>query len=236
MIEGSKVLGIIPARGGSKGIPGKNMIEINGVPLLEFSLNAVESSEYLDEVVVSTDSKVIKDHVNSLGKKTKAPFLRPSELATDTALTIDVMRHAIEWFSEKQEKFEIYVLLQPTSPLRIARDIDICIETFVKNKCTSVVSVKNVGGEHPARMYRISDGLLDAIMGENTAMQPRQELEPLYIRSGSVYITSQATINEFDNILGNRIVPVELPLARSVNIDNYADLAVAEYYLRHEAD
>jgi len=122
MIEGKRVIGIIPARGGSKGIPGKNIRPVAGKPLIVWSIESAKKSVFLDHVIVSTDNERIAEISEHAGAG--VPFVRPAELATDTARSVDVLLHAADWFAERGQRYDIIVCLQPTSPLRTAMDID----------------------------------------------------------------------------------------------------------------
>ncbi|MEK7358375.1 MAG: acylneuraminate cytidylyltransferase family protein, partial [Bdellovibrionota bacterium] len=146
MIDGKRVLGVIPARGGSKGILRKNVRNLGGKPLIAWTIEATRSSRYLDRVIVSTDDREIAEV--SVAHGAEVPFLRPAELASDTATSPQVLAHALG----ECPGFDLAVLLQPTSPLRETADIDVCIELCVRNAATSAVSVKTVD-VHPAHMF-----------------------------------------------------------------------------------
>ena len=142
MIDNKKVLAIIPARGGSKGIPRKNVKAISGKPMIQYTIEAAKDCEYIDKVIVSTEDEEIADI--SMRAGAIVPFSRPEELATDEAKIIDVVMHAVEFYERKAEHFDIIVLLQPTSPLRNAEDVTKALEYFIRKEQKSLVSVSEV--------------------------------------------------------------------------------------------
>ena len=152
MIEGKRVLALIPARGGSKGIKDKNITPLCGKPLIAYSVLAAKNSRYIDDVVVTTDSERIAETAKAYGAE--VPFLRPAELASDTAKTIDAVLHAVKWLEDHQKSYDLLVLLQPTQPLRRTEDIDGAIELCIQRDMQDVVSVKEVS-EHPILMRTI---------------------------------------------------------------------------------
>jgi len=221
-----KTLGVIPARGGSKGVPGKNIKMLAGEPLISYTIeNALKSK--IDDVVVSTDSQEIATISKSLGAQ--VPFIRPSSLATDTSKSIDVVRHCLILMEEQNETtYDLVMLLQPTTPLRSIEDIDNTILKIFDENCDSVISVVDVGAFHPARMKFIqNDRLLDPPFCEDYENQPRQELTPMYIRNGAIYLTKRATIlaNSFKGEYSKAYI---MPQDRSINIDTFWDFQLAE--------
>lgn len=219
-------LGIVPARGGSKGVPGKNLRTVGPRTLIEWAARSALPSR-LDRVVVSTDSKEIAVEAERVGLE--VPFLRPSELATDASLTIHVVQHAL---SELGTSWDAVMILQPTSPFRNVEDIDCCLELFANVEPDSVVSVTEVGDHHPARMKSIEDGfLIDPPFAEDVEGQPRQTLPKLYLRNGAVYLTAtQVLLN--GSIKGSRSLAYVMPEERSLNIDNEFDLRIADAVAR----
>jgi len=215
-------LGIVPARGGSKGVPGKNLRTVGPRTLIEWAARSALPSR-LDRVIVSTDSKEIAVEAERVGLE--VPFLRPSELATDASLTIHVVQHAL---SELGTSWDAVMILQPTSPFRSTEDIDRCLELFAGTKPDSVVSVTEVGDHHPARMKSIEDGfLIDPPFAEEVEGQPRQTLPKLYLRNGAIYLTAtQVLLN--GSIKGLRSLAYVMPEERSLNIDNEFDLRIAD--------
>ena len=202
MYKYKKIIAIVPARGGSKSIKNKNIIKIKNKPLIHYTLEAASNSKYLDRLIVSTDSKVIKD----VCKNYDVPFLRPKKLASDNSLTSDAIFQAIDYLFKKNEFYYDYImLLQPTSPLRKTSDIDSSIKQLINSKFDSLISVVNVGANHPSRMYKISQKKLQPIFGEKISMMPRQKLEDIYIRNGSIYLTSIKSFKKFKSFISKKI-------------------------------
>ena len=217
-----KVLGLIPARGGSKGVPGKNLRRIGGMTLVEWTTRSALTSS-LDRLVISTDSQEIADEARRVGAD--VPFIRPNELAQDSSLTIDVVQHALD---ELKGDWDAVMILQPTSPFRTASDIDKCIEMLVDSAADSVISVTPVGDHHPARMKFIENGfLIDPPFSEDVEGRPRQTLQSLFLRNGAIYLTRVEVVNG-GSIKGTRSIAYVMPEERSVNIDTEFDLMVAE--------
>ncbi len=226
-----KVLGVIAARGGSKGVPLKNIRDLDGLPLIEYTINAGLASD-IYRLIVSSDSEKIIDVATSLG--VAAPFIRPFDLSSDTARSIDVAHHALVTCEELySEVFDAVLLLQPTTPLRTAGDINQSIQLLKENPdADSVISVVDVQSHHPARMKYIRDGILiDPAFCEEYENQNRQELEPMYIRNGAIYLTRRNVILN-RSFKGNRSLAFEMPISRSINIDTMDDFNFAEYLIR----
>ena len=214
-----KVLGLIPARGGSKSIPGKNLVDLGGLPLIQWTIQAALGSS-LSRVVVSTDAQEIATVSQSLGAE--VPFMRPTELSSDSALSIDVVLHALDVLAEE---FDAVMMLQPTSPFRTTSDIDAAIKII--DGASSVISVVPVEGTHPARMKFIENGILiDPPFAETTENMPRQELRPMFIRNGAIYLTRTPEIRNrtFKGSLSRALI---MPKERSINIDSYFELSIA---------
>ena len=216
------ILGIVTARGGSKGIPRKNLVDLGGRPLVAWTAEAALASR-LDRVVLSTEDDEIATVGRSLGLEVPVP--RPAELAGDGALSIDVVLHMLDAVDDPD--VHAVMLLQPTAPLRTTADIDGVIELFERERPDSVISVVPVDGHHPARMKFIEDGeLIDPPYVEAYENQPRQELRPVYIKNGAVYLTRREVI-EARSFKGDRTLAWVMPHERSVNIDGPFDLGIA---------
>ena len=157
------ILTIIPARGGSKSIPRKNIRSLNGKPLISYTINAALATSSLTDIIVSTDDSEIAEISKKLG--VKVPFIRPKELASDKAESAPVIEHALSFMEKvKSIKYDAILMLQPTSPLRTTKHINDSIELFKSRECDSVVSVTSVGANHPYRMKRlIGDQLVNFI-------------------------------------------------------------------------
>jgi len=228
----NNILGVIPARGGSKGIPDKNIYPLNGKPLINYSIETALKSKMLTKCIVSTDSEEISKVAKEAGAE--VPFIRPASLATDSSLSVDVMKHAIITMNELDEKIYTHlVMLQPTTPFRTADDIDKAVELLLANDCDTVMTLVDVEHNHPARMYIIQDGTLSNVMDEGIPMRPRQELPEVYIRSGDVYACKKELIFEKNVMIGPKCIPLIIPSDRAINIDTMKDLFLAEYYLNN---
>ena len=227
------ILGVIPARGGSKGIPNKNIIEIGGNPLIHYTIKAGLESKMLTHCVVSTESDEIKRIAKVHGGN--VPFKRPKELSSDNAVSMPVMKHAIQFMEKKQNcKYDIVVMLQPTTPLRLSEDIDNSLILLEESKADAVISVVDVGANHPLRMKRIVDGrLINYIDQGYENMQPRQELPSVYIRNGAIYAVKRDILMEDDSWVGNDVVAYIMPTERSVNIDAMQDLYLVNSYMNN---
>lgn len=224
-----RVLGVVPARGGSKGIPGKNLTPLEGRPLLAWTAGAARAS-VLTRVVLSTDDERIAEAGRALGLD--VPFLRPGELATDDAASIDVALHALDAVEADDDPYDAVMLLQPTSPFRAAEDIDAAVRLLGASGADAVVSVVDVGGHHPARMKWLEgDRLVDPPFAEEVENQPRQSLRPMVIRNGAIYLTRTAVLRR-RTFKGDDCRALVMPAERSVNIDVPLDLVVAEALLR----
>ena len=218
-----RVLGLIPARGGSKSIPRKNLVDLGGVPLIQWTIQAALGSN-LERVVVSTDDDEIAEISKSLGAE--VPFKRPAELSSDQTLSIDVVLHALDVL---EEDFDAVMMLQPTSPFRTSIDIEGAIKII--DGASSVISVVPVEGTHPARMKFVEDGvLIDPPFAETIENMPRQELRPMYIRNGAIYLTRISNLRHrtFKGALSRALI---MPKERSINIDTGFDLALARVAL-----
>jgi len=215
------ILGIVPARGGSKGIPRKNIVDLGGRPLLAWTSEVALLSS-LKRIVLSTDDPEIAEIGRSLGLE--VPFLRPTELAADCARSIDVVTHTLDAIDAQPDAV---MLLQPTSPFRTLEDIEGAVQLLDQPSIQSVISVAPVGGHHPARMKRIENGWLrDPSFSEDIEGQPRQTLAPLYIKNGAVYLARLAMLRQ-GTFQGQHCKAWCMPPERSVNIDSPMDLLVA---------
>lgn len=198
MIKGKKILGIIPARGGSKGIPGKNIKKLKGRPLIQWTYDAANSSKFIDKLILSSDNDDIIEESEKIGLE--APFKRPSYLSTDKASTKDVLIHAVNFFRGKKEMYDYIVLLQPTSPFRKTEDIDLAIKLACDNQVDMVVSVKE---SHSNPYYNLFEECDDGYLNKSKEGEyfRRQDCPVVYEYNGSLYVInvnsliSQNTIN-----------------------------------------
>ena len=229
MIENKRVLALIPARGGSKGIKDKNIYEINDLPLIAYTINAAKKCSYVDDIVVSTDSERIGSVAREYGAD--VPFYRPAELASDTATTLDAILHAVRTLSDMGRDYDILLLLQATSPLRDASDISGALETYMANGERSLAAVNPVE-DHPILIRTIEDApqlkmkrLLD--MGSTVR---RQDMPNYYFVNGSIYINAIKSLDEHTSFNDNEVPYVMAP-DHSVDIDEYKDIEMVKYYL-----
>jgi N-acylneuraminate cytidylyltransferase len=216
VIGGRSTLGVITARGGSKGLPGKNILPAAGRPLIAWTIDAALASESIDRLVLSTDDDAIADVARRHG--CEVPFRRPAELATDSATSIDVLLHALE----QLPPFDVVVLLQPTSPLRTAQDIDATC-ALVAAGAPAAVSVAPVE-QSPYWMYRLGgDRTLDPILPLPPGVSRRQDLPPVYALNGAVYVADVAWLRQTRTFLTPQTVAHVMPAERSIDIDTAAD-------------
>ena len=230
MISGKRVLALIPARGGSKVIKGKNIIDLCGKPLIAYSIDAAKESAYVDRIVVTTDSEQIQKVSADCGAY--VPFLRPQELASDTAKTIDAVLHAVNWLKERGDNYDILLLLQPTQPLRRAQDIDAALNLFVESGERGVVSVRPVE-EHPILMRTMDGGEMEHVLPLGSTVR-RQDMPEYVLVDGSIYINRIADLSEKTSFNDNP-VPYCMEKQYSVDIDEWTDLELAKWYLQKNA-
>ncbi|MFC2034064.1 cytidylyltransferase domain-containing protein [Chloroflexota bacterium] len=225
----ANVLGIITARSGSKRIPKKNLRLLLGVPLIGHTLKAALESRLLTRVILSSDDDEIIEIARKQG--VEVPFKRPSELAGDATPSRDVIVHAVE-FMEKHSFFaDIIVILQPTSPLRTADDIDKALKIHLETDADSVVSVVNSEHWHPVRAKKIEDDILcNYCLEENEAVR-RQDLPPAYFRNGAFYSVKRDVLMNEGKLYGKITRPYVMPPQRSIDIDEEIDFNIAEIYL-----
>ena len=223
-----RVLGVIPARGGSKGVPRKNIRLLAGKPLLHYTAAAALAARRLTRVVLTTDDEEIAEVGRREGLE--VPFLRPPHLADDAAPMLPVVQHAVRWLEARGATFEAICLLQPTNPLRRPADIDACIDALEAREADSVVTVLPVPSEYNPHWVYFSDdaGRLHLSTGETTPISRRQDLPPAYHREGSVYVVRREVLMEADSLYGRTLVGHPIDPARSVNIDTPEDWARAE--------
>jgi CMP-N-acetylneuraminic acid synthetase len=222
-----RVLGIITARGGSKGIPDKNITPLAGRPVLAYTAEAARAAARLSRVILSTDSERIALVGRDCGLD--VPFLRPSQLARDDTPTVPVLQHAVRFVEERGERYDAVCLLQPTNPLRRASDIDGCIELFERSGADSVVTVLPVPHEYNPHWVFVpsAEGTLRLATGEREPIPRRQELPPAFHREGSVYVCRRSVLMEKNSLYGDCLLGYSVDAGRAVNIDTPADLARA---------
>ncbi len=234
MMKKEKILAVITARGGSKGIPQKNTRELLGKPLIAYAIQAALQSKTLNKVIVSTDDKITANISKQYGAE--VPFLRPQHLATDTATNLSVLQHAVRYLEEEENHLaDIVVCLQPTSPLRSAEDIDQAVTLCVRKSADSVVSLCKVE-HHPYWMKKVVEGRVYSLMEEDDKSYPRrQDLPPVYQLNGAIYVTRKKILLEEERVLGEHTLAYIMPQERSIDIDTPIDLKLAELIMKGEA-
>lgn len=227
-----RVLGIIPARGGSKGVHRKNIRPLCGKPLLAYTAEAAASAAKLTRTILSTDDEEIADIGRSLG--IDVPFMRPVELAEDATATFPVILHAVTKLESLGEYYDAICLLQPTNPLRRAEDIDSCIEMMETTGADSVISILPVPHVYnPKWVYwRLADGEMKLSSGDAEPVTRRQDLPAAFHREGSVYVTKRSVLTEYGNLYGGNVRGYEIDEANSINIDTQDDWHQAEAMIK----
>lgn len=228
------VVAIILARGGSKGVPGKNVALVAGKPLIAWTIDTALQSQLLDRVIVSTDDKEIADVAQHHGAE--VPFLRPAELAKDETPGIAPLLHAVRWLDKHENYRPKYVmLLQPTSPFRTVGDIQATFELAKKKQADAVVSVTPVQ-QHPYWMKRISeDGRLVGFLPMERSYHRRQDLPSVYASNGAIYLARRDVIMEQETFYTDQTYAYVMPAEHSLDIDTYWDLYLADLILDNRA-
>lgn len=226
----TRVLGVIPARGGSKGIPGKNLAPVAGRPLLSYTADAARQSRRLGRTIVSTDDEQIARLARTLG--VEVPFMRPASLSQDDSPMLPVLQHALDSMRDAGYVAEIVVLLQPTSPLRRAEHIDAAIEKLEQTGATSVVSVVNVPHQfNPASVLTIADGRLRPFLDGPTASR-RQDKPEVLARNGPSIVAVRADVVAAGSLYGDDSRALMMSPEDSLDIDTPFDLHLVELVLR----
>jgi len=229
----NRILAVIPARGGSKGIPNKNLYPLLGKPLIAYTIIESLKSKYITDLIVTTDSTAIKEVAEKY--KIEVPFVRPENLSGDNALAIPTIQHAtLEYEKIKDIEYDYIIMLQPTAPLRMAFDIDEALGLLITHNSDSVISIVDVDNYHPMKMKIVEDGLLKDFQKPPTENPPRQTLPPVYIVNGAIYATRRDVLINQSSFIGEKCLPYIMPRNRSVNIDNIEDFIIAEYFINNK--
>ena len=224
------MLAIIPARGGSRGLPGKNIRLLGGIPLICHSIKAALKSNLIDRVIVSTDDNEIASIAKDCGAD--VPFMRPANLASDTSMVMDVYLHVVDFIAKQNSKsIQSFVALLPTVPLRAPEDIDKAIEIFNDKNAHSVISV--VEASVPLSWYRhiTKEGMLENYSPEFDAVKNRQELKKSYIPNGAIYVFHTEILRSKRQYYTEKTYPYIMPRERSADIDDLLDFQWVEYLL-----
>ncbi|MBW3466369.1 cytidylyltransferase domain-containing protein [Arthrospiribacter ruber] len=227
-----KILGIIPVRGGSKGIPGKNIKLLGGEPLIAYTKRSIDESSLLSKVVVSTDDDAISKVALDLGLD--VPFTRPSSLADDQAPTLGVIIHCLDYFEKKGETFDAVCILQVTSPFRRRGMIDEAIQKFSSSGADTLVSVLPVPHEYnPHWIFEENEeGFLFISTGDEALISQRQKLPKAYFRDGAIYLTKSSVIKERDSLFGEKLTYILGDPKFHVNLDTLEDWDEAEKIIK----
>lgn len=230
MYKDKKILCTILARGGSKRLPGKNTKLLNGKPLISYAIQAAKSSQYIDRVIVSTDDESIARVAKEVGAE--VPFMRPAELASDTATVIAAVQHAVTYLREHESYTpDAHVLVQLTTPFVQKGDIDAAIETFFTTGANSCVSVCEIT-DRPELMGRLSGERLTPFM-EGDIPERNQDMPKLFRLNGAVYVTKMEVVMEKGLIYdGSDCAAIIMPRERSVDIDTPLDFVIAETLMK----
>lgn len=220
MYKNKKILAIIPARGGSKGIKNKNIVKVNGIPLIGYTINAAKKSKYIDKIIVSTDSLKIKKVVEKLD--INVPFLRPENISGDSSKSVDAIINVIENLKIKGDTYDYIVFLQPTSPLRKTSNIDEAIEMLIDSNYNSLVSISKTI-ENPI-LFRTFDNkyALKPLLNSRSDIR-RQEFKDYYKVNGAIYINKWDQINNSTSLNDNEVGYV-MDQSDSIDIDTHEDL------------
>ena len=221
-----KILAIIPARGGSKKLPGKNIKLMAGKPLIAHTIISALESKYIDKTIVSTDSKEIDEVSKRYGAEV---IQRPEHIATDNAKMTNVILHTLEVLEKEKYLPEIVILLQPTSPLRTVSDIDKAIESFLKNKvhCELVMSVCQIKSS-AFWALKMEGNYLKSLFGYNYLAEENQELPKVYIPNGAIYVIMPEIIKKYQAVHSSKILPYFMSKEKSIDIDDEFDFKLAE--------
>ena len=223
----NEVLAVIPARGGSRGVPKKNIRPVKGKPLIIYTIEVAKRCEVITDLVVSTDDPEIRKISTNYG--VEVPFIRPADLATDTALAIPTIQHSVRMMEKKKKTvYDIVVMLQPTSPLRSVNDISESLQLLLDSDADGIISVVQVNNFHPMKMKKIIEGFLVNYEKPPVENPPRQLLPPVYIVNGAIYATKRDTLMKNDSFIGKKCLPYIMPEERSVNIDSILDFKLIE--------
>ena len=234
MYKNNSFLAIVPARGGSKGLPGKNIKELCGKPLVAWSIEAGLKSKYVDEVMVSTDDEKIAEISKKHGAN--VPFLRPSDLASDTATTFDAVKHTIDYYkNELKKEFDYIVLLEPTSPLREVCDIDRAIEILLESKADSIVGICKTESQNPAFLVSKDEkGLIAGYENKDMRVLRRQEIKDVYFFEGTIYVSKTDVLLDKKTFYHDNTIGYEVPKYKSLEIDDIDDFVMVEAIMNYK--
>lgn len=222
------------ARGGSKGLPKKNIKSMLNKPLLGYTIEQAKASRYLDNIVLSTEDNNIAKVANDFGLET--PFMRPAELARDDSPSADAVIHALDWFKQKGQEFDVLVLLEPTSPLRKDTDIDNAVKLFIDNyeKADSLLCLGEIHSdtEHPIGAKTVEEGYIKAFVKDVMNYYQRQQLPKAYGIYGGIYIAKVKKYQSTKSFLSDRTIPYFVERWQEFEIDDYIDWICVEAIMK----
>ena len=233
MYKNKKILALIPARGASKGLPYKNIRILMEKPLIAWTIEEAKKSKYLDRIIVSTEDVKIANISKRYGAD--VPFLRPKKLATDTAKMMDVVLHTMKCMEKDNAIYDLIILLQPTSPLRIARDIDNAIKLLFTKKAQAIVSICQTEHNPCGSNILPINGCLGTFLRPKFINKNRQELSTFYRINGAIYLAYSSYFKKIKQFLGKKTYAYIMPAERSVDIDTKLDFEFAWFLLECKA-
>lgn len=231
MIENKKIIALIPARSGSKGLPGKNLQNLAGKPLISWTIETARQCTFIDKIIVSTEDEEIARVARNAGAE--VPFMRPHVLATDDAKGFDVVLHCINWFEKNNSFYDILLLLQPTSPLRSPLDIENALKRLFEKDAGSIISVCAVE-HHPYWSNELPENLSMKNFIKPEATVNRQDLPVFYRLNGAIYLAFTDYFKKQRGFFGTDTYAYIMPSERSVDIDSLLDLQLAEIIKKSE--
>lgn len=226
------VLAIIPARGGSKGVPRKNLKLLGEKPLIAHSIETALESRNITDLITTSDDDEILAVAKAFGSQI---IKRPPELAKDETKMPPVINHVLEKMRKNGKEYDVILLLQPTCPFRLTSDIDKALNIIGSGEAASVISVCDVGDNHPARMYKVTEGCLETLMPE-WEKENRQNLPKLYHRNGVIYALKSSLFEESQTFFVDNSYPLIIPSQRAVNIDEPFDFVMAELLVKNNRE
>jgi CMP-N,N'-diacetyllegionaminic acid synthase len=231
MIDGKLIIALIPARGGSKGLPGKNTRPLLGKPLIAWTIEQAKACKFIDRIVVTTDDRDIAK--TSEQYNAEVPFLRPAELATDQASTIDTVLHALSFFEKEGNFYDSLILLEPTSPLRDVSDIENGLrELYSNNEAESIVGVSKVVSAHPSFLLKTKNGFIRSYLDTEFPSMRRQEITDFFFPEGSFYAAYCRSLIERKSFYHKQTLAYILPKYKAYEIDELDDFIIVEALLK----
>lgn len=228
-----KILGIIPARSGSKGLKNKNILSINNKPLIAWSILASKRSNVLTKIIVSTDSKKIAKISMKYGAE--VPFIRPKKFSGDNSKSSDVIIHAINFYKKLNIYFDYVMLIEPTSPLRESNDIKYCVNLVKRKNLNTLVSISKIRSQHPRFAYKLSsNSKLKPLVPKKNLSPRRQDVEKLYYLDGSIYISRINSFLKKKTFYHKNTSGIVMPDWKAIEVDNLLDLKLSEYIMKNK--